>query len=80
MAVYTFGPGPCYNDKGITYRPFFINGKEVYRMDMSVMLGTDKKAADREMVALCEQIKEHTGAIVSPGELPDLIAKRKIVK
>ncbi len=79
MKIYKFEPKPCYNDNGITYRPFHLDEEEIYRMNISVMLGSDKEAADKQMIELCEVIKEKTGAIVSPGELPDLIKVRKII-
>jgi hypothetical protein len=81
MQYYRFEPGQCYTQNGITWRPFFIDGKEIFKMKMSVMLDpNDQKSANREVTELCDKIKEITGAIVSPGELPQLIAERKILK
>jgi hypothetical protein len=81
MQYYRFEPGQCYTEQGITWRPFLIDGKEIFKMRMSVMLDpNDRKSADQEVLKLCDKIKEITGAIVSPGELPQLISERKIVK
>lgn len=78
MKTYKFEPRECYLEKGITYRPFHIDGKEIFRLDLSIMLGEDKTAATLEMGLLCEAIKEHTGAIISPGEIPAIIKTRQI--
>jgi hypothetical protein len=43
------------------------------------MLSDDKAASDMQMVQMCEVIKEKTGAIISPGELPTFIKNREIV-
>jgi hypothetical protein len=78
MKKYVFEPKACYNENGITYRPFYIDNKEVFRLDLSIMLGEDKSASNLEMVKLCEVIKNETGLIVSIGELPELIKNRII--
>jgi len=80
MQTYKFEPGACYTENGATYRPFLLNGKEIYKMSMSIMLGSDSNASNKEMVNLCEAIKEHTGVIISSGELPEAIKNRKLIK
>lgn len=78
MRTFKFEPRACENDEKGTYRPFFIDGVEVYRLYIQIVMGDDKEAANKEMLGLCEKIKEVTGAIISPGELPHVIKERKI--
>jgi hypothetical protein len=78
MKTFSFSPGACYEEKGKTFRPFLIDGKEIYRLDMSVMLGDDKDASHNQLTGLCAKILELTGKSLTPGDLPDLLKTRKI--
>ncbi len=76
IRTHKFKAGACYSSlDGNTYRPFYLDdcNHPLYRMNLSNMLSEDKTKGDAEMVNLCECIKNATGAVISPGELPAIL-------
>lgn len=82
---YAFTSGNCYtkSDSFTTYRPFFIDGKLIYELDITKCqdeVNLPDLRQDTEIKKLCRAIRNEIGVEILPNELPEMIRSKRIVR
>lgn len=69
---------PTSDETGQTWRSYTLDGQEFFFLNLSVMVGDNQDNIKMELERFCKAIKEKTGIVVAPEDLPTIIKNRKI--
>ena len=75
---YKIEPQNCVQIDGLLFRPFNIDGKEVYKLNLSKTLSDNIEEQQQELNNFCEAIFCMIGVKLSHLELQEAIKNRKI--